>query len=191
MIAGPSPQAKRWTLEEYHRLIDLGALGPESRVELVEGELVDKMSQKPKHSNTVTRLAQILARLMGENDHVREEKPVSIGESEPEPDLTIVRGPLATYDARHPEPRDIALLIEVSDTTLDYDRGRKAAVYARGGVTEYWIVDLTARRLEVRRGPRSDGGWDEIRSFAEEASIEALFLPKGKIVLRDVFPAAD
>ena len=159
----PGPSPKRWTREEYERFVDLGAITPGDHVEFIEGEIVQKMSQKPGHSNAVGRTTLALSEIFGREFLFREGRPVIVEESEPEPDVSVVRGPLSRYDREHPQGNDLILLVEVSDTSLGYDRGRKAALYARGGVREYWILDLNARRLLVHRGPMTDGAWEEVR----------------------------
>lgn len=191
MTAGSPPElgyrTKRWTLEEYHRLLDLGAFAPEVKVELVDGEIVEKMSAKPPHSNTVAQLGDILARLFGSGFHAREEKPVTIVGSEPEPDVAVIVGTRAGFFARHPGSEDIALVVEVSDTTLPFDRGQKASLYARAGVRELWIADLNGRRLLIHRGPMPDGTWTEVVTYGPESRVRPL-AADGELLVADLLP---
>ena len=119
MVITPDTLVKRWTLEEYHRFAKLGGFGPGTRVEFVDGVILDRMGQNPKHSNAIVRLARVLAGLVRTDSHVRSEAPVRIGESEPVPDVTVVRGGLDQYENRYPRAEDVIVLAEVSDSSLD------------------------------------------------------------------------
>ncbi len=181
---------KRWSLEEYRRFVEVGAIGPEDRVEFVEGEIVEKMGQKLPHITGAGALADALREVYGRGFHVREARPIVIERSEPEPDLSVLEGRALDYADRHPAPHEIALLVEISDTTLPYDRDRKAALYARGRIAEYWIVDLNARRLVVHRGPLPDGSWEEVRTHPETARVAPLSA-EGEIVVAEILPPPD
>lgn len=187
MIAG-GPRLKRWTLEEYRRFVEIGAIGPESRVEFVEGEIIEKMGQNFPHIETLGAVAEALRIAFGSAFHVREARPIRIETSEPEPDVSVLSGHPHDYHGRHPEPEEMALLVEVSDTTLAYDRARKAALYARGGVAEYWIVDLNGRHLIVHRGPLADGGWTEIRTLGPGEYVAPLSVPESSIAVAEILP---
>jgi Uma2 family endonuclease len=129
----------------------------DSGVELIGGYVVNKMSQTPSHFWTVDALAEMLTAIVPEGWSVRREGPVRIPDfDEPEPDLAVVRGSRENYRIRHPEPSDIAFLVEVADTSLERDRGQKLLAYARGGIAIYWIVNLVDRQVEVYSGPMAD-----------------------------------
>ncbi|MDX2244448.1 MAG: Uma2 family endonuclease [Leptolyngbyaceae cyanobacterium bins.302] len=140
---------KKFTLDEYHRLIELGFLTESDRVELIRGELVKMAAKGTPHSVCNTALLyELLPALMG-RAIVRNQEPIILPlDSEPEPDFAIVRLRPDLYQNSHPLPEDILLLIEVSDSTLNYDQTTKLAVYAENNIQHYWIVNLVANRLE-------------------------------------------
>lgn len=112
------------------------------------------MPPSPRHSALVVFLVRLLTRLLGEDVHIRQEQPVRLNEHfEPQPDLAVVRGQPLDYEARFPTPGEVRLVIEIADTTLPRDRGEKLAAYAAAGITEYWIVNLPDRQVEVYREP--------------------------------------
>jgi Uma2 family endonuclease len=149
----PPLPVRRFTVEEYHRMIDAGILTEDDRVELLEGWLVCKMSKKPPHDVVVSLLIEILWGLLPKNWHCRGQSAVTTDASEPEPDVAVVRGAPRQYLAHHPRPRETALAIEVSDTTLRTDRKLKAALYGRVGIPTYWIVNIPDRQIEVYTNP--------------------------------------
>jgi Uma2 family endonuclease len=151
------PDLYRINVEEYERMAEAGVLA-ERHIELIGGYLVKKMVTKPPHVWTVDAARESLEQLIGAGWHVREEKPVRIPEfDEPEPDIAVVRGTRDDYSARHPGPGDIGLLVEVSDSSLSWDRGAKLAAFARARVPTYIIVNLTDRQVEVYSDPVGDG----------------------------------
>jgi Uma2 family endonuclease len=151
------PDVYRMTVDEYERMADAGVLNDE-RIELIDGYLVKKMGKKPPHVWTVGSAHEHIIPMLPPGWFIRVEDPVRIPDfDEPEPDLAVVRGSRATYRQRHPEPADIALLVEVSDRTLPRDQGAKKAAYARGRIPVYWIVNLIDRQVEVHSGPTGRG----------------------------------
>ncbi len=124
------------------------------RIELINGLLVKKMTKKPVHVSACELLAGALDFLLPAGWYLREQNPLRIPEyDEPEPDLVVARGSRGAYTARHPGPEDVALVIEVADTSLSKDRGEKLVAYARGGVPLYWIVNLVQGQIEVYSQP--------------------------------------
>jgi len=170
------PRRRRFTLEEYHRLIESGILGPEDRVELIEGEIFEMAPIGSPHAACVHRLQALLADACG-MDRVRNQSPIELGDSEPEPDLVVVVGREDYYAGRHPGADDVQLVVEVSSTSLRYDRELKLPLYARHGVPEVWIVDLAARRIEVHREPAA-AGYRSSRRHAPGDEISPLALPE-------------
>jgi len=145
----------RMTLDEYEELADKGLLN-DRNVELINGWLVRKMTAKPPHVVAVDATREAMAALLQPGWWLREEKPVRIPDfDEPEPDLSVVRGTRLDYRARHPGPGDILFVVEVSDTSLPWDRGLKKSAYARAGIPMYWIINLVDRQLEVYSDPES------------------------------------
>jgi Uma2 family endonuclease len=144
----------RFTVDQYHRMIDAGVFG-DIRCELLEGLVVKKVTQNPPHGSAVTRLYRRLARLLSEAWTLRAQCPISVPGSEPEPDIAVARGPEERYDARHPAARDVTLVVEVADSSLDQDRGEKQRIYAAARIPVYWIVNLVEGQIEVYTLPRA------------------------------------
>lgn len=148
---------KRFTLAEYHRLIELGFLTEDDRVELIRGELVQMTAKGTRHSVCSTKLVRELDRLVGNHAVVRSQEPITLLiNSEPEPDIAIVSGQPDDYLGHHPYSQDILLLIEVSDSTLEYDQTVKLPLYAEAQIQDYWIMNLVANQLERYSQPYQD-----------------------------------
>lgn len=145
-----------FTVTDYYRMAEAGVIGPEERVELLEGEIIRMNPIGPRHANCVDRLTNLFVTRLGDRATVRIQNPVRLGElSEVGPDVALVR---RDRDVRaHPGPSDVVLLVEVADTSIRFDRGVKLPLYAAAGIAEVWIVDLTAEALEVYRGPEANG----------------------------------
>ena len=148
---------KTFTLDAYHRLIGSGALTTSDRMELLNGLLVYKMPQNSPHASTALKLESLGWRRLPSQLMPWCQKPITISDSdsEPEPDLAIVPAPGTRYETKKPVPSEIALLIEISDTTLALDSGEKKETYAAAGIPVYWIVNLVDRRIEVYSSPKS------------------------------------
>jgi len=153
----------RLTVDDFDALIASGRLA-DARVELIDGELLSMNAQGPVHASLTVWLHRLLERAYGGGHHVRDHSPLrATDHDQPEPDLALVRGAPAK-DAPHPTGADVVLVMEVSVSTLQEDRA-KAAVYARGGVPEYWLVAPEAELVEVHRGPRPDGSYRSKQSY--------------------------
>ena len=145
----------RFTVEDYHRLAEAGILGEDDRVELIEGDLVMSSPISSRHAACVKRLNALFNAALQGRAIVGVQDPLRLGEhSEPEPDLMLLRPREDFYRDAHPGPEDVYLVIEVSETSLAYDREVKLPLYARFGVPEVWLVNLVEDRLEVYRTPR-------------------------------------
>jgi Uma2 family endonuclease len=140
---------RRFTVQEYHRMIDAGVLTDEDKVELLNGYVVLKMPRNPRHDNTILKFAEDLFPLVRSSWVVRNQSAVTLARSEPEPDISIARGDRNSYQNRHPSPADLGLVIEVSDSTLARDRGEKLGIYADAALPVYWIVNLVDQQVEV------------------------------------------
>jgi Uma2 family endonuclease len=183
----PRLEHRRFTLEEYERMIQLGIFREDERLELIEGELIVTPPQGEEHSGEVGILTQELVLAYGRTFTVPPQGPLrGAPSSMPEPDLAVVRGDAASYLTRYPTGADVVLLVEVSKTTLAYDR-RKATLYAKMGVGEYWIVDVDGRRVEVRTGPMKDGEYEVTKIVGE---TEELTLPEttARLAVATLFP---
>ena len=145
-----------WTVEEYHRMGEVGLLDADARVELIEGEIVEMAPIGDAHAATSNRLNRLLVLAVGERGIVAVGNPVRLSQrSEPQPDFSVLR-PRADYQTKGPRPEDVMLAVEVSDTTLRRDRRVKLALYARAGIPEFWIVNLEVREVEIYRSPSGD-----------------------------------
>ena len=176
---------KYYTLAEYHHLGDIGTLGEDDRVELIEGEIITMAAIKGPHMLGVNRLNYALMDIPGRTWIVSVQNPVQlIGDSEPQPDIALLR-PEADR-AAVPAPADNYLIIEVSDTTLSYDRGRKRRLYARAGIPEYWIMDVNSRR--ILRSTELDGGdYQVVDQFVPGDTIDSRVLPAIRLSVAALF----
>lgn len=188
---------RRFTLDEYHSLIEIGFFNESERVELVEGILVDMSPNNPPHIRTVNRLRRTFSFLDARVDiEVRAQGPVTIPElmTEPEPDLVISTETGFELDERHPYPSEILLLMEVSDSSLNYDRTLKRAIYAQAGIVEYWIWNLVDGLLEVYRDPRTpasgEAAFQTKLTFHRGESVAPLAFPDLEVAVDDILPPA-
>jgi Uma2 family endonuclease len=163
------------------------------RVELIDGEIMVLSPQGPFHTTSTDRVRRILGRTFGEGVWVRMQFPVDFGSySEPEPDVSVVPGSLADYTTAH--PTTALLIVEVSDSTLSYDRNRKASLYAHAGIADYWIVNLVDGQLEVRRHPvpnaskRYGFDYDEVTILHSADIVVPLCRPHVHILVGDLLP---
>ncbi len=147
------PGRRPWSRQEFERASEVGLFRPDERLELIEGEIVSKMApQKSPHSAGISAAEEALRRIVPQGHYIRVQMPLALGDfSEPEPDVAVVVGSFRDYVDQH--PTTAVLVVEVADTTLAYDRTTKAALYARAGIPEYWIVNLQDRVVEVHREP--------------------------------------
>ena len=148
---------RKFTGEEYDKLVELGVLDDEDHVELLEGYAVLKMPAYPPHNFALSVAAKRLDRLIPTGWTVRSQVGTSLAESRPEPDVYIARGDDRDYTRRHPGAADLGLVIEVADSSLDRDQQDKFRIYARDRIPVYWIVNLVDRRVEVYTDPNGPG----------------------------------
>jgi Uma2 family endonuclease len=149
----PAPFAvRRFSVEEYRRLGDAGVLTDEDRVELLEGVITPKMIHNPPHDAAIMLIEEALRPLLPSGWMIRIQSSITTSDSEPEPDLAVVRGTARDYSRRHPAAADVGLVVEVADTSLLRDRN-KTRLYARAGVPTYWIVNLADSQIEVHWQP--------------------------------------
>jgi Uma2 family endonuclease len=149
----PAVLMHRFTVDAYHRLIQTGVFDSDNPIELLDGWLVAKMPKNPPHEFALRRIDKWFSRLLPAGWHTRPQSPITTLDSEPEPDEAVVRGEDSDYRARHPGPKDVAAIVEVSDTTLQKDRKIKGPVYASASIPIYWIVNLQERQVEVYTDP--------------------------------------
>ena len=182
----PEPKTRRWTRVEYERLIELGVFQPDERLELLDGALVVREPQGPRHATAVRRVVVALRRALGEAWLVDSQFPIALDDlSEPEPDVAVVPGPIDAY--RHAHPSRPVLIVEVADSSYRIDREHKASLYARAGVPEYWIVDLVHEAVEVHRQPEASG-YGSVQALRPPATLIALIAPDSPIAVADLLP---
>ena len=145
----------KWSINDYHLMIESGLLN-NRLVELIEGEIIEMSPESPLHRFANDSIAEYLRHLLQGKAKVFESHPITLSDSEPEPDIAIVRLPNSNYLTHHPYPEDIYWLIEISNTTLEEDLTKKKQIYAKAEISEYWIVDLKHKELIVYREPFSN-----------------------------------
>ena len=149
--------AHRFTVDEYQRMGQAGVFHEDDRVELIDGQVVEMSPIGPRHAACVDRLNRQLSQRVSDRAIVRVQNPVVLGRhAAPQPDVALLHPPIERYAEAHPETPDIILVIEVADTSGDYDRAVKIPLYARAGIPEAWLVDLAAGIIEVFRQPQAD-----------------------------------
>lgn len=154
LAAMPPEPVRRFSVDEYHRMIQSGILTDEDQVELLEGWIVPKMPRNPPHDGVISLIYnRVVTPRLPAGWFCRGQSAITTSDSEPEPDIAIIRGKEEDYLKRHPRPKDMGLVIEVADTSIRRDRVIKARLYARAGIPVYWIVNLSAARLEVHSEP--------------------------------------
>lgn len=144
---------RKFTVDEYHRMIDAGILTDEDKVELLENNVVLKMPRNPAHDGTIDLIRDALDGLRPTGWILRCQQAITLTDSEPEPDFALVRGDRRSFLSSHPGPADVGLIVEVANTSLDRDRLDKGRIYARATIPVYWIVNLPDRVVEVYSAP--------------------------------------
>jgi Uma2 family endonuclease len=173
---GKNPHQVRITVDEYHRMAEVGLLAPDARVELIEGVIVEMPPMGPRHAAAVRGLTELLARAVGSRATVSCQLPVELSEySEPQPDLALLIRREDFYATRHPSVEDVLLVIEVSDTSLHSDLRAKAALYAQHGIPELWVIDVAGGSIHVFLHP-SDATYRGafVPEAADQMEIKAL-----------------
>lgn len=148
----------RLTVDDYHRMGEAGILCQDTRVELIEGEIIDMSPIGSAHAGTVKQLGNLMKLAVGRAAIVSIQDPLVLSEhSEPEPDIALLRPQDDFYKAAHPQAKDVLLILEVADTSLRYDREIKIPLYARSAIPEFWLVDLENHRLLIHHSPGKRG----------------------------------
>lgn len=183
------PPRKRWTRKEYEELSAL-ALRQE-RLELVEGELISKMGKKRPHVIALNLLRTWLVATFGQS-RVNSEAPINVAfedniTSEPEPDLIVLNRDESELLHSNPHPADLLLVVEIADTTLGFDLTTKARLYARAQIAEYWVLDVSGRRMVVHRDPL-EGRYRSVAGYAEDEFVAPLAAPASELRVREVIP---
>jgi Uma2 family endonuclease len=174
-------------------MIDAGIFAPGERVELIDGEIIEMSPQKSPHSTAISLTAESLRVAFGAGHHVRVQMPLALDpHSEPEPDVAVVLG--SPRDYRDAHPASALLVVEVTDSTLAYDRDQKGSLYARAGIVDYWVLNLADRGLEVYRdpglSPEARYGWSyhTIHHYSVDTNVSPLAAPQVRIAVADLLP---
>jgi Uma2 family endonuclease len=184
-VATFAPSLRRTTLDEYHRMIAAGILAEDDHVELLEGLILTMSPQKPAHAAVIERLTDAQFTGLPAEFRIRVQLPLTLAESEPEPDIAVVPRSQAGASSH---PRHAALVIEVAGESITRDRLVKRLIYARAGIPEYVIADVSARRLEIFRDPRPEtGDYAAVEALSEAARFESKTVPDFAFTVADLF----
>jgi Uma2 family endonuclease len=187
--AAPAIKLKYWTVQEYHRMAELGILAVSERTELIAGQITIMVAKGTPHVLTLRILTnEIEALLSNQPVFISTQDPIYIdNSSEPEPDLAIVRGTAFDYVDQHPQPKDICLIVEVADSTLKYDCEVKDKIYAKANITDYWVIDIPHRQVHIFRDPTSTGYTSHL-ILTEPQSVSPLAFPGIKLSIISILP---
>lgn len=178
----------RFSLSDYEQMIDRGILTENDRVELIRGEIIDKMTIGDLHAAAVLLLTSLFHRSFLDGVLVSVQNPIVFNDSEPEPDVVLLKSRGDWYAGGKPRADDVLLVVEVADSTLEFDRCDKCSLYAENGIVEYWILNLIDRTLEVYRQPQSDGQYAEARVLAASDVVDLAKLPGVTFTVGELFP---
>lgn len=180
---------KLFTVDEFYRMWDAGILPEDGRFELIRGEIIEMPTPQPPHSGPVNRLNQLFSVTLGKSVIVSVQNPLGIDEySEPRPDLVVLKPRPDFYAGSHPMPEDVLLAVEISHTTVYYDREIKGPLYAEAGIAEYWQVDVQKNVLVVRTNPLN-GEYQNVRVFERGQTISLQTLPSVSFSIDEILGA--
>ena len=184
------PKSRKFTVDEYYRMAEVGILHPDERVELINGEIILMVPIGPLHAETVEHWSNVLKERVGGPYTVRSQNPVKLGENlEPVPDLAIVLRRASGFFGSHPGPDETLMVIEVSDTTLAYDRGTKVNLYAQANIPETWVMNLVEDCIESFTGPGPEG-YSNHTIYRRGDTISPSTLPDVEFAVDDLLPPA-
>jgi len=184
------PPRKRWTRQEC-AAFEASGLWDQQQLELVDGELINKMGKNRPHSNALAALHEWLRQVFGA-EYVSQEVPIDVAPednptNEPQPDLIVLTRPYWDFLETNPQPSDLRLVVEISHSTLGFDLTQKAGLYARAGIVEYWVLDVDARRIVVHRDPQN-GLYRSVKVYNARESVAPLASPAREFQVGDAFP---
>jgi Uma2 family endonuclease len=179
---------RRFTRQEYYRMAEVGILTRNDRVELIQGEIITMAPQGRRHRAFVDNLNQLLATKLAGRAIVSVQMPLVLSEdTEPEPDIQVLRRRVVPYKEREAHAEDAVLVIEVAQTSLAYDRSTKRQLYGAAGIAEYWIVDAVAETIEVHRASAAEGFRDVSRVAGQNAIVAVQAFPDVVLRLDEIF----
>jgi Uma2 family endonuclease len=174
----------KWSVDDYHRMIEANILA-ERHVELLSGEIIEMTPESPFHAVYGEGLADYLRTRLKHRAWIREARPITLADSEPESDIAVVKLPWFQYSQHHPFSEDIFLLIEISDSTLNKDLNKKQCIYAQAGILEYWVVDVNTQIVIVFRQPQEISY--SIRLEYSQGTISPLAFQDVKVPIDKIF----
>jgi Uma2 family endonuclease len=174
IVTSSTVRPKRFRVDEFRKMTEAGILPEESGWEIIDGYLIDKVTIGSRHASTVKKLNRILSKLLGERAIVSVQDPIHIDDyNEPEPDVALLKPRQDFYAERHPSAEDVFLLIEVSDSTISFDRDIKVRLYAEGGVREVWLVNLIEDTIEQYSSPEN-GRYGTMTTIKRGSTINSI-----------------
>lgn len=177
---------RRFTVEQYHQMAEAGILTADDQVELIEGDIVEMSPIGRHHAACVKRLIRLFSQRVSERAVVAAQDPVELSDrSEPQPDFALLQPRLDFYEAGHPRPQDVLLLVEVADTTAESDRKVKISLYARSEIVEVWLVDINQQSIEVHREPALNR-YRNVQHFQRGQKLSAQAFPDISLTVDEV-----
>ena len=181
-------QPRLITVEQYEQMVQAGVFPEDDRIELIEGQMINMSPIGASHSGQVKGLNRLLAKYVTEAALISIQDPIRLPQSEPQADLALLKPKDDFYAGGHPAASDVLLVVEVSDTTADYDLNVKIPLYGRSGIAEAWLIDLASRSIEVYRGP-SRAGFREKQTYAPGDELAPLALPDVRLGVAEILGA--
>ncbi len=187
-IISPVLERKTFTSDEVHRMMEIGILPEESGWELINGEIIHRMTIGSKHVGAIIRFTKLLEKLIGEEVLVSTQNPIKINQrNEPEPDIAILKMREDFYSENLPTPSDVLLVIEISYSTIRFDKEIKKQIYAKAGIAEYWLVNLEENTLETYSKPKGEN-YFEMKVYERGEIISSKHIEKLKLNVSDIIP---
>ena len=178
---------RKFTIEQYHKMAEVGILNEQDRVELIRGEIIETSPIGLKHAATVNRLNQLFQQRLAQRIIVSIQNPIQLADtSEPQPDVALLKSRPDFYETKIPTPEDICLLVEVSDRSLKCDRDVKIPLYAESKITEVWLIDVNNQSIRVYRQPE-ENSYQDVQNFTRGQSISPSTFPDIIITVDEIF----
>ena len=185
-LAQPRLKTFRLNVSQYHQMSEAGIFSENDKVELINGEIIEMSPIGRRHTACVNRLNSVFSQLLGKKVIVAVQNPILLNNlSEPEPDIALLKPRTDFYESGHPQPQDIFLLIEVADSSIEYDRDVKIPLYASSGITEVWLVDIYQQVIIVYRYP-SENGYRDIQILSRGEKLSILAFPENNLFVDDI-----
>jgi Uma2 family endonuclease len=185
-LAQPRLKTFRLNVSQYHQMSEAGIFSENDKVELINGEIIEMSPIGRRHAACVDRINRLFSNILGIKVIVRVQNPIILNNlSEPEPDIALLKPRADFYESGHPQPQDIFLLIEVADSSLEYDRDVKIPLYATSGISEVWLVDIYEQVIIVYRYP-SENGYSDIQTLSRGEKLSIQAFPEINLVVNDI-----